>query len=209
MKTLTTPMVRVTLMTLALALAAGCGLQEGENTPPDMTEPDAGNDPVPEPDAGDSGTNPDVDGEMPAPVVSPAACRLEFHDAYISGSQCGEVRGTLPGMTWEAGPVIEDTDGDGRLELTLSSVPGGTYSLSYMDRECDGQTPQSGAWAHYGDPEMLLAMTSDARAWLYCNWYDAATGTILTDVENPGCNIRVAVGADCALSGAGNMRDFE
>jgi len=188
----------------------GCGLQEGDNPPPDCTTcgSDGGTTPP-----GDGGTvAPPADGgtvpSNPAPVVSPTACRLEFADQYISGSSCGELRGNLPGMTWDTGPVIQDSDSDGRLEYIAATIVAGTYSMSYMDRECPGQTPETGAWAHYGDPELLLSLTADARAWLYCNWYDAATGTILSDVADPGCNIRVTVGAACAISPAGNMRDF-
>ena len=154
---------------------------------------------------GDAGTS---TTSNPAPVVSPTSCRLEFHDQYISGSSCGELRGNLPGMTWDTGPVIQDSNSDGRLEYVAATIAAGTYSMSYMDRECAGQTPETGAWAHYGDPELLRSLTADARAWLYCNWYDAATGTIRTDVADPGCNIRVTVGAGCSISPAGNMRDF-
>src|SRR5688572_22230259 len=180
MKTTTTLSAFCAILMLA---TVGCGLQEGDNTPPDCTT--CGND-------GDGGTGPDADpvdppadggtvtppsGNAPAPVVSPAACRLEFHDQYISGSSCGELRGNLPGMTWDTGPVIQDSNSDGRLEYVAATIAAGTYSMSYMDRECAGQTPETGAWAHYGDPELLLSLTDDARAWLYCNWYDAATGT--------------------------------
>ena len=201
-------------------VTVGCGLQEGSNTPPDCEScgsGDAGT--LPPGDAGtttssDAGTTtPSGDGgtstaSNPAPVVSPTSCRLEFADQYISGSSCGELRGNLPGMTWDTGPVIQDSNSDGSLEYIASTIAAGTYSMSYMDRECPGQTPETGAWAHYGDPELILSLTADARAWLYCNWYDATTGTVLTDVADPGCNIRVTVGTGCSLSPAGNMRDF-
>lgn len=208
MKTL----IQTVFCAILMTTTVGCGLQEGDNPPPDCDT--CGNGDAGTPPSGDGGsvTPPSDAGTStvtnPAPVVSPAACRLEFADQYISGSSCGELRGTLPGMTWSAGPVIQDSNSDGRLEYIAATIAAGTYSVSYMDRECPGQTPETGAWAHFGDPELLRSLTADARAWLYCNWYDAANDTILTDVADPGCNIRVTVGAACALSPAGNMRDF-
>lgn len=196
---------------ILMTITVGCGLQEGDNTPPDCTTCDHGDggtgpdaDPVDPP--ADGGTITPPSGNASAPVVSPAACRLEFHDDYISGSPCGDVVGTLPGMTWSAGPMIRDTNSDGRLEYQASSIPAGTYSLSYRDRECTGEVARTN-WALYGDPDTLRAMTPEARSFLYCNWYDAATGTI-SQVSDPGCNIRISVAAGCAITGNGNMRDF-
>lgn len=217
-------------------VTVGCGLQEGSNPPPDCAScgsGDAGT--LPPGDAGttassDAGTTtPSGDGgtstaTAPAPVISPSACRLEFHDDYISGSSCGDVVGSLPGMNWgvdaDGNPVptgavyIRDSDRDGRLELDLSSIPAGTYSLTYRDRECDGETPQI-AWALYGNPETVHAMSADARSFLFCNWYDSATGeevdapdTNGDGLPDPSCNLRISVDAACVITGNGNMRDL-
>ncbi len=223
MKTKNLFAVAATLTTLALG--AGCGLQSsdgGGNPPPscgsDCTPPasDGGTGTTPAPDAGTSTT---TDGGtptvMPAPVVSPAACRMEFANAYISGSPCGDVLGDLPGMTWTSGQYIRDTDGDGRLELQYTAIPAGDYALSYRDRECPGETPQA-IWANYGAPEFLSKMTADARQFIYCNWWDATNKRVVQapdtngdGLPDPSCEIHVSVDASCGITGNGNMRDYQ
>lgn len=195
---------------ILMSATVGCGLQEGDtNTPPDCTTCGSdGGTTTPPADGGtvtppsDGGTTTPATAE--APVVSPAACLLEFHDDYISGSPCGDVVGTLPGMTWSSGPMISDSNHDGRLEYHPASIPAGSYSLTYRDRACPGEVDRTN-WALYGDPDTLRAMTADARSFLYCNWW--VNGAIV-QVNDPGCNIRISVDAACTITGAGNMRDF-
>ncbi len=187
-----------------MSVTVGCGLQEGDDSPSPGCTANCGG----VGSTNDGGTvTPPADGgdtSIPAPVVSPTACRLEFADDYISGSPCGDVVGTLPGMTWSAGSMISDSDSDGRLEYAPESIPAGTYELSYRDRACANEVDRTN-WALYGDPEMLRAMTADARSFITCNWW--VDGAIV-QVNDPGCHIRISVDAACAIIGAGNMRDF-
>lgn len=154
----------------------------------------------------DAGGGPTT-GDLPAPVISPAACLLQFADDYISGSPCGDVVGTLPGMTWSEGQYITDSDSDGRLELKYASIPEGSYLLSYRDRECKNEVPRTN-WALYGDPEMLKRMTDEARSFIQCNWWDAANAKVMTSGD-PGCKLAIKVGPSCAISGNGNMKNFK
>ncbi|MEY4744160.1 MAG: hypothetical protein RL272_105 [Candidatus Parcubacteria bacterium] len=200
------------LCAILMSAIVGCGLQEGGtgNPPPDCTTcSNDGGGTAPPSDGGSTVTPPSDGGSTAspaaeAPVISPAACRLEFHDDYISGSPCGDVVGTLPGMTWTSGPMISDSNHDGRLEYQASAIPAGKYSLSYRDRECHGEVPRTN-WALYGDPDGLRAMTADARSFIYCNWW--VNGAIV-QVSDPGCNIRISVDSACLITGDGNMRDF-
>lgn len=193
---------------LCAILMSACGLQEGSDTTDTGCTANCGDAGGPSVSDGGGTTTPPGDGgsgsTIPAPVVSPAACILEFADDYISGSPCGDVVGTLPGMTWSAGPRIADSDSDGRLEYRPASIPAGTYDLSYRDRGCPGEVDRTN-WALYGDPDMLRAMSPDARSFIQCNWW--VNGAIV-QVSDPGCKLRINVDSTCAITGAGNMRDF-
>lgn len=144
---------------------------------------------------------------QPAPLRSPAACAMRFADAYIGGASCGQVRGNLPGTTWTYGHAIADTNADHELELTLTLAPAGTYELSYVSSACVGGPAVAETWASYGSRAQLLGMTEDARSFVSCNWWDAASGTTMT-VTNPGCNLRISIDASCNVTGAGNMRNY-
>jgi hypothetical protein len=50
-------------------------------------------------------------------------------------------------------------------------------------------------------------MTADARSFVNCNWWDAASGTTVT-VGSPGCNLRITVDGSGNVTGAGNMRNY-
>jgi hypothetical protein len=153
---------------------------------------------------------------LPAPFRTPGANKLEFAKFYNNGSGCGEVLGNLPGMTWGLGVYMTDANGDGYLEYSpTATIPNGTYELSYIDRECGNETTQfyNLDWANFGAPDMVKLMTADDRAFLYCNWYDAAAGRTVTAPDttgdgkpDPSCEIRIKV-ASGAISGNGNMRD--
>lgn len=185
----------------------------GSATPPadgGSASADAGTPPAT--DAGappaDAGTPPATDAGTPAahsaPIRSLRSNRLDFSDEYIGASVCGEIRGAIPGATWSSGPSIQDTDADHFLEYAPSSIAAGTYELSYVAKTCGGS---AGAWADYGSRAVLLGMTADARSFVNCNWWDAATGTTLT-VSSPGCNLRITVDGAGTVTGAGNMRDY-
>lgn len=223
-----TKLIQAFLMTALLASAGafvGCGQSEtdvnGDTTADgndsagsaNCTTPTCGAMPGPSADAGSSAPAPDADAPapdagtppaQPAPVASPGACRLEFSDAYIGGSACGEIRGAIPGATWSSGPSIEDGDADHFLSYAPSSVAPGTYELTYVVKTCGGSV---GTWADYGSRSQLLGMTPDARSFVNCNWWDVASGTTIS-VASHGCNLRITVDGACAITGAGNMRDY-
>jgi len=176
-----------------------CGVQE-DSDKPDAVDPVDPVDPVTPSDT------------LPAPFKSPAACVLDFSAAYVSGSKCGELRGDIRGtvaVSWTDGPYMLDSDNSGYLGMAFTDAPdAGTYNLSYVGwQNCSAQTPNE-AWAQYGDIDQLKAMTSAARAFIQCNWWNAATKTMVTGV-NPSCNIRVTFDAACNITPAGNMANLE
>jgi len=178
------------------ALAANCGLQkdDGQSASP-ATD---GGVTTPAPDGGT-----DV---LPAPFRSPAACIFDFSADYVSGATCGEVRGTLPGMSWTQGVQIANPDGDGYLGMAYT-VTAGTYELSYLGwQNCATRDPKD-AWAQYGDQDQLLKMTPDSRAFINCNWWNATTAQVIAGV-NPSCDIRITVDNACKVLPAGNMANF-
>lgn len=145
---------------------------------------------------------------LPDPVRSPKACVLDFSSRYMSGATKGEVRGTLPLMTWEEGLVITDPvpdDDYGYAGITMRfDVPVGTYDVSYVGYQ--GSTaPSSDAWAQYGLAEDLSRMKPEALKFIQCNWY--RNGEIHT-VSAPECHIRIRVDSRCTITGAGNMAGF-
>ena len=177
--------------------------------------PDAGT-PTPTPDAGtppapDAGSPPDAGTTptyLPDPVSSPSSLHLLFADYYMSGSPCGDVKGNLPGTNWNddyTGLLMQDTNADGYLELTLSATPAGTYDVTYRDRECSGQ-PQMKAWAHFGEKDMIRQMRTQAKQFLQCNWWN---GTAEVTVSSPGCNIRLSIDGNGLITGAGNMANYQ
>jgi hypothetical protein len=187
---------------IAFALFAagltGCGLQEDEGdqvaddaTPPaDTTPPD---DSVPA-------------DTLPAPFRSPAANVYDFSTAYVSGATCGEVRGSLPGMSWTDGVQIANPDGDGYMGMSFIT-PAGTYELSYLGWQNCGTREPKDAWAQYGFEEQLVKMTAEARSFLNCNWWNATTQQKVTGV-NPSCDIRITVDTVGNILPAGNMANF-
>ena len=161
--------------------------------------PDAGTTPPP-----DAGTPVPV---SPAPLRSPSAGQLRFADLYIGGAACGQVRGNLPGASWSTGPAMSDTDGDHELELALAAPPAGTYELTYVSATCPGGSVVAESWASYGSRAQLLGMTADARAFVSCNWWDAAA-VATGSVSSPGCNLRIQIDTTGNVTGAGNMRNY-
>lgn len=209
--------------TLIVRAVVGCGLQDGSdgskpggNAPPDCQgvacSDVGGADSAPSADAGAVGTGTDAVVVPPTTIEEPApikfkACDMTFAIKYANGSPCGEVRGTLPDMTWSSGQFVIDCDNDGRLDLSYPAIIPGSYELSYLDRECPNEVPRAN-WAAYGAPETLRGMTATARSFLFCNWYDARTGKVLT-VTDPGCDIRFTVQNGCIMMPDGNMKDFK
>lgn len=183
----------------AMFLTVGCGVQEDEDGDVQDTPCCTDTDETPDADT-------DTDEGLPAPFRSPAPCVFDFSNAYVSGAVCGEVRGTLPGMSWSSGVQISNPDGDGYMGMAFV-VPAGTYEMSYLGwQNCSTREPND-AWAQYGFEEQLTEMTAEARAYINCNWWNAGTGSVISGV-NPSCNIRVTVDSECHVLPAGNMADF-
>ncbi len=190
------------------------------DTDTDVTDP-----PPPKPDSGttvvvdsgsvpadsgvDTGMDSGVAAAMPGPVMSPGAKQLRFSDRYIAGSPCGDVLGTLPGTSWTSGLTIRDTNADHWLELDYTALAAGTYTFSYRDRACPGETPDRTNWALYGDPTTMKMMSAASRAFINCNWWNAATETVITGVTDPVCNLKVTVATSGAITGAGNMANLK
>jgi hypothetical protein len=153
---------------------------------------------------------------LPDPFRDFGGGQIEFSKFYTNGSGCAEVRGTLPGLTWGNGVYMTDSDGDGYMEYSpANGIPEGTYALSYVDRECGSETDQDDDWANFGAPDMVKLMNAEARAWLYCNWYDADAGHTVTAPDtsgdgnpDPGCEIRIKQ-TENGLQPNGNMANAQ
>lgn len=164
---------------------------------------------------------------LPDPFRDFGGGQIEFSSFYGNGSGCGEVFGTLPGLSWPdptksssewKGAYITDGNGDGYMEYSpAAGIADGSYEFSYIDRECTGQSGQRDSldWANYGSPEMVKLMTAEARAFLFCNWYDATEGHTVPapdtngdGLPNPGCEIRITV-TNGNVSGRGNMANAQ
>ncbi len=157
---------------------------------------------------------PGVSATVPAPVatdtfpdvfMTSGPCDFNFSEHYVSGATTGEMRGDLPLNTWTAGMKLADDNGDGYMGMTWTSkVPVGTFNLSYVGYQGANMNP---AWAQYGLAEDLSHMSAKGRAYVQCNWYDAATGAINV-VPEPSCDIRITVDEACNITPAGNMGNF-
>lgn len=207
------------LMALFSLVFVACGLQEAPTDTPASTIDDGTGTVVvldagtADADAGTSDAGTVTDAGVVAPVLdpgpfrSPAACVFDFASKYVSGSTCGEVRGSATNMSWTSGPKILDADRDGYMGMSFHMDPG-TYNLSYLGfQDCATSTPNQ-AWAQYGGEDQLRAMTAEGRAFIQCNWWDAASKSKVT-VANPSCNLRLTVDAACKVTPAGNMADFQ
>lgn len=198
--------VLFTIMFLGLA---ACGIQEPDTVPADDTAsgdidvdidvdvtidtPDDPSDPVVEPQT------------VAGPFRSPGSCIWDFNSAYVSDAICGEVRGDLPNMSWSDGPAIANPDGDGWMGMHYE-VQDGTYTFSYLGYQNCGSSSPYEAWAQYGGEDQLSAMTPEDRAYISCNWWDAANQRKLS-VSNPSCSLKVTV-VNCDVRPAGNMSNF-
>lgn len=156
---------------------------------------------------------PDPVEYLPAPFKSPAACIFDFSSYYTSGSICGELRGDIGGTTsvgWADGPQIYDADKDGYMGMSFTDAPSaGTYSISYVGfQNCSGQVPNE-SWAQYGSEDMLKRMTAEARAFIQCNWWDAANQKMVDVGSNPSCSLKINVDSACKITAAGNMANFQ
>jgi hypothetical protein len=163
-----------------------------------------------------TGNYPVEEGSWITPAVVSSAdaddgtCTLHFGARYIGNADAGEVRGTIPGMSWGLGPDIEDLDGnDEDLEWTLDAdgAIAGTYEISYVNDD--------GEWANFGDGGSIAATDPDFRGYVDCTWWDEnEQETVL--VSNPGCGLKVRVevvrrsngSKECTFSPAGNMYNY-
>jgi len=180
-----------------LPFASGCGTDEDCKS--SCGSDDGGTDNGG--DSGDSGDNGQTVVNV-APFRSPSAGVLEFSTAYIAGTSCAQVRGTLPGLTWSSGADLgSEVSGYRGVSLSLAA---GTYEMSYVGwANCSNRTPD--VWADYGKKEKLTAMSAADRAFIQCNWWN---GLSLTGVSNPSCQLRISVSASGQISGAGNMANY-
>ncbi|KPJ85816.1 hypothetical protein AMJ57_01760 [Parcubacteria bacterium SG8_24] len=191
---------------IAMFAIGACGVQDPEDSGSTDTPCVDCDTPDPDPDP-----EPCEDCEEPVELVagpfrSPAACVLDFNSAYVSGATCGEVRGNLPGITWESGARILDDDLDGWMGMAYE-LPAGEYDLSYLGfQDCDSASPNE-AWAQMGHVLQLLQMLAADRAFVFCNWWDASAEEML-EVESPSCWIRIVVDGECNITAGGNMGNF-
>lgn len=182
---------------LPLTTLSGCGSdEEGCGTVEDCDHHDTDGT-----DGGtDGGTTQPADNT--APLRSPSAGVLEFSTAYIAGTSCAQVRGSLPGLTWTVGADLgSESNGYRGLSYQMAA---GTYEISYVGwTNCSNRTPD--VWADYGKKEKLMAMTSGARAFVQCNWWN---GSSTVSVSVPGCNLKITVNGSGQVSSAGNMASY-
>ncbi|MBU1915533.1 hypothetical protein KKC47_00205, partial [Patescibacteria group bacterium] len=164
---------------------------------------DCGECPEPEPVCGDGECEYDrgedhlvcsEDCCTPGPFRVNADGEYEFNSYYISGAGCAEVRGEIPGMSWESGPDMVDADADGWLEWGWDVTPAaGIYRFSYAGhRDCTEADPAwREGWAQYAHPDQLARMCSSDLEYVYC--------------QADGCSIRVEFLGDGSAVPAGNM----
>jgi hypothetical protein len=169
--------------------------------------PSGGGDPIMSPPT----TNPEK-VVLTAPFRAPSCRELEYASVYNHSSLCGETLGTLPGIDWFWGTYIVDDDGDGYLEYRSSAgLPQGNYAVTLIDRECGTERSQFWNLDYWGVGACgdIARMAPADRAFLYCDWFDAASGTTIKPVDNsPSCEARFTVVAGCAVVPNGNMRNY-
>jgi len=182
------------------AFGTNCGTSDDgdKGCTADCGNNDAGNGST---DGNDAGTTTTVDSV--APFRSPSAGLLEFSTAYIPGANCAQVRGNLPGLTWSTGADLGSEHGGYRaVSIELSA---GNYEMSYVGwANCSSHG--SDIWADYGLKEHLKEMTSEARRYVSCNWWNGST---IVTVSSPSCNLKIRVGNDGIITPAGNMANYD
>ena len=139
----------------------------------------------------------DADGDcVPGPFRVNSDGEYEFNSSYISGNECADILGELPGGTWsDALAVAVDSNADGWLETDGHPhlVEGVSYRFSYRGRyDCGRANPARDGWAQYGGEEQLAVMCEADRAYIYC--------------QEDGCSIRVTTDSeDGPVIPAGNL----
>ena len=218
--------MKANLWTILFAMATvsvfgACGVEETQDKPADGFKADTGDagtgsaadkgtdsgepatdsgttDPTPDSGNTDAGTvtAPPANADVAA---SPASCTLKLSALYIGGAASGEIRGNIPGVsTWSSGPALTDADNDLYLDFVQASLPVGSFDFSYVSSD--------GTWALYGSKEQLRTMSAGGKSFVSCNWFD---GTGEVAVDSPECHLRITIAADCTVTGAGNMANFQ
>lgn len=179
-----------TLITLVLVTAVlnGCGMEEekksGGTTPPGNTTPPGSTTPA----------------NNLGPLFSPAARILCLSQKYVGSANEAEIRGNLPGMTWEKGTLIGAPSNGYFSGQALAADVVGTFDFTYVA----GST-----WADFGKEENLKAMSTDDRSSIVCNWFDGTKVLELPQTTKGECHLRITVASDGKVTGAGNMRSFQ
>jgi hypothetical protein len=75
------------------------------------------------------------------------------------------------------------------------------------DDGVDGSVHLRPGWFLFGDKDDLVRMSDQGRAWIVCDWYDAASDSCDWSAGG-GCGMRVDIAADWTLTPAGNMAGF-
>jgi hypothetical protein len=193
------------LFALSLVMNVNCGSPDDGDCDSDACDSDT--------DTGggnDGGGNDDQDDDTVidnlAPFRSTSACVLEFSVAYIDGTNCAQVRGGLPGITWSSG-VDLGSEHDGYRSVNYQ-MAAGTYELSYVGwANCSSRS--NDVWADYGTKEHLAAMSADARKFINCNWWNASQSRVNDHVSSPSCNLRISVNSAGVITAAGNMANYD
>lgn len=158
-------------------------------------------------------------GSAPAIAVSDdtkGTCTLKLSGEYLLAGHA-----TKAGLRGQLGPMY--TIGY-ESSLTLTKNDDGYFSLTFKasDLISTGADFTYGAvtaigsesfftYANYGLAEKLNEMTSVGRSWVTCNWYDAATKTVLNLGGKESCGLKATVTSDgqkCSFTGNGNMATY-
>jgi hypothetical protein len=135
-------------------------------------------------------------------VLSDDGKTIFLSTRFTFSASCNLVLGNMPGVGWDVGVRSCDTDKDGYVSYTPKSGTVGTYNFSYRDTE------DANGWALYGDIEAQRKMSPEARSFIECNWWDAAHAKTVT-VANPSCGLKLTIGSDGKVVGAGNMSNLK
>ena len=188
-------MLTVLFAAVSLALFVNCGTTDGDdNGNHHGSSGDNGN------NSGNNNTTTPADNIAPFRSIETGV--LEFSTAYISGASCAQVRGNLPGITWNSGLDL-GSEHDGYRAVSVD-LPAGTYEMSYLGwANCSSRSTD--IWADYGLKEHLTAMSATARGFVSCNWWN---GSSTLTVSSPSCKLLIQVKSDGTIVGSGNMQNY-
>ena len=160
----------------------------------------------------------------PAVANDPSSqCSLTFSDFYLrQGVRAfAEVRGDMPGISWQKGPALV-SDGKGGLSETINAgeLRDGDFSMSYrgfgsvaeMSLTDDSDNSK---WAQYGLDYLLRAMAPESRSFIQCVWWDPVQRKNISGA-GVDCHIKVNIttgtnvngGRTCTIEPRGNMANL-